>query len=136
MRNGLFLAVLLMATVTLAQSNDEPAGLEERLASEHQKLPGLVFDLFYAVKDSLDYGAVDEDAAPAEELLGYRRVTAELLTAFEVDWEIETYRVSGDDYELIVRSRSDGTARYKATRMRRYEWCSDRWNDLGGYLYF
>ena len=107
--------------------------------AERKKLPPLVFELFYAVKDSLDYGWVEghgEPPLPEASLQEYSRVTSELLEAFEKEYQILKYERIDDDYVLIVSSKSNPQEKYKATRMEKYELSNGQWRSLGGYLYF
>ena len=107
--------------------------------AEKKKLPPLVFQLFYTVKDSLDYGYVEghgEPPRPKANLQEYSRVTSELLEAFEKEYQILKYERIGDDYILIVSSKANPQEKYKATRMEKYVLSNGRWKSLGGYLSF
>ena len=107
--------------------------------AEKKKLTPLVFELFYAVKNSLDYGWVEghgEPPQPKSNLEEYSRVTSELLEAFEKEYHILQYERIGDDYVLIVSSKTNPQEKYKATRMEKYVLSNGQWESLGGYLYF
>jgi len=112
-------------------------GLEE---AERQKkvIPIDVWDLFYAVKESLDFGVVPQGhptPSPEENIAKYRRVTLDLLTRFSRSFSVESYGVSGEDYELVVVCQSDPAIRFKATRSTMFVWRGDRWDIVGKYVY-
>lgn len=107
--------------------------------AEKQKLPPLVFELFYAVKDSLDYGYIEgheDPPQPKASLQDYSRVTPELLEAFEKEYQIIQYERIDDDYVLIVSTKAHPQEKYKATRMEKYVFANGQWESLGGYLSF
>ena len=112
---------------------------ESEYEAERKKLPPLVFQLFYAVKDSLDYGYIEghgEPPQPEASLEEYSRVTSELLETFEKEYQILQYERIGDDYVLIVSSKANPQEKYKATRMEKYVFSNEQWKSLGGYLSF
>jgi len=129
----------ILLTIHLAQLPPTPAPApvapQDVLAAELSKLPKPVFDLFYALKNSLDYG-IEKGRRPPKRLDQYRRVAPEFLAAFKREYRVSRYRVLGDDYELIVRRRSDRSERYRATRTEKFVWKAGRWESLGGYYYF
>lgn len=113
---------------------------------EKKRLPPEVRQLFYAVKDSLDYavvtGDVDgpftevpEDPPPQASLADYARVTEEVLERFEEDFAVERYRAGRWDYELVVSRRSRPEEKYKATRGQMFRLMDGRWQSIGPYLH-
>ena len=118
-----------------------PYEIEKRL------LPPEVHELFYAVKDSLDYAVVTgdmtgpfeempEDPSPQESLTDYDRVTPQLLNRFGQTFVVELYAVDGWNYELIVLRRSRPDEKYRATRERMFRWVESRWEPIGPYLHY
>jgi hypothetical protein len=110
-------------------------------------LPPKVHELFYAVKDSLDYAAVTggtegplkdvpEDPPAEKSLEDYERVTPELLEDFQQTFSVESYTAEGWDYELIVFRRSHPNKKYKATRKKIYRLADRQWESLGAYVHW
>ena len=131
--------LILMLSIVSANSQavppDDVTPLENS-SCVHPELPLPVCELFYAVKESLDYGVLGKERQPLENLTDYRRVTPELLQRLKQDFIVTSYRRKGNSYELIVTSRADSETRYRATRMIKYRWHDGTWVSLGGYLYF
>ena len=135
--------ILLAPCFSFSEAQDSSPKSTESSLSEYEaekgKLPPLVFELFYAVKDSLDYGYIEgheELPQPKANLEEYSRVTSELLGAFEKEYQILQYERIGDDYVLIVASKANPQEKYKATRMEKYVFSNGQWESLGGYLSF
>ncbi len=105
------------------------------LEKEREQLPTPVFDLFYAIKDSLDYGVIGEMREPLPDYKQYSRVTQAILEKLSHEWEVVSYSVSGSDYEITVQSKDDPLTKYKGTRMEKFKWADGGWVSLGGYLY-
>jgi len=151
---SIFLLILVLlfsaAGCRTAATRDTPAENDSTVRNpyelEKKLLPPEVRELFYAVKDSLDYAAVTggidgplEDAAegpPAENALSdYERVTSDLLSRLERKFVIERYAADQWNYELIVSRRSRPDEKYKATRERMYRWEKGGWDSIGPYLH-
>ena len=123
-----FIAVLLTPHVL---ADDPSAGL----AKERAALPTSVFDLFYAIKNSLDYGAVGEMRQPLPDYKQYSRVTQAIIDTLSLEWEVVGYSVSGAEYEIIVQKKDTPLTKYKGSRMEKFKWEDGGWVSLGGYLY-
>ncbi len=127
--------VLGSAEVTSWRASSSP----ELKDQERSKFPEPLFEFFYAVKNSLDYGVIEEiegKRKPLRRLRDYSRVTRGLLKRVTAEFEIDRYAPSGDDYEIIVHQRSAPDERFRATRMETFVWHNGRWESLGGYIYF
>lgn len=110
----------------------------DQLEKEKQLLPEPVFDLFYAVKNSLDYGHIDgysTETSPKTELTDYSRVSQKLLKEVTKSYEILSYEIKGDDYILLLKSKTD-EVQYKATRHEKFKLTDKGWVSLGKYIYF
>jgi hypothetical protein len=125
MKKLLTILILLLSFPLIAENKGKEA------------LPSDVYSLFYAIKNSLDYGyieGVSEPNFPKKELVDYRRVGEESLTRLRESYVIETYEASKEDYILILASKS-GANKYKATRMTMSYLKDNEWIELGGYYY-
>lgn len=142
MKTVVLIPVLLLVLAPLSSPQQvehdfQSPGLEE---ANRQKLviPIDVWDLFYAVKDSLDYGVIPQghsNPSPLKNLANYHRVTPGLLTRLGQTFLVESYDVSGENYELVVVCRSDSAIRFKATRSAMFVWRYDHWDLVGEYVY-
>lgn len=122
-----------------SSSQESPENYMSEYKAEEEKLPKLVFQLFYAVKDSLDYGDIqgqEKQPQPKVRLTEYSRVTSEFLESFKEKYQVEKYERIGDDYVLIVSNKANTLEKYKATRMEKFLFQNGKWISLGGYLYF
>jgi hypothetical protein len=131
-------AVLCPACAHGPGSAHPSPSLPELREAEVQKrqIPEVVWNLFYAVKESIDpVVVVGPPASPAPALEDYSRVSTELLDRLGVSFSVESYTVNGSDYELIVRSRHDPESRFRATRELMYTWHNAHWEPVGGYLH-
>lgn len=127
--------VLLLVLVQPAAETPDATQPIESPACEHAGCPQAVCNLFYAVKDSLDYG-IDKHPRPAQRIEDHKRVTSELLERLNREFQILEYRPVGMNYELVVVRRSDPSEKYRATRDAKFRWVDGKWVSLGGYLYF
>lgn len=116
-------------------------------ALEKKLLPKVIFRLFYAVKESLDYASVTgdiygefedipEDPPPKETLEEYERVTRDLLEEVDRSFIIEKYATAEWDYELVVRNRKNKEEKYKASRIKMFRFNKGEWESLGMYSYW
>lgn len=135
--------LLMLSFFCFAEANDSSEKSAEYYKSQYEvekkKLPKLVFQLFYAVKESLDYGRTDgegEQPKPKGHLSEYSRVTEDLIKAFNKEYQIEKYDCVGDDYVLIVSRKGNVQEKYKATRMEKFVLLNGNWESLGSYLYY
>ena len=131
-------AFVVILALTSAVNTPVPPAEPEPLETAqciHPHLPQPVCELFYAIKESLDYG-MGTKHRPFKKLTDYPRVTKELLERVNQEFRVTLYQPVGDDYQLIVTSRSNSEERYRATRMVKCWWHDDHWVSLGGYLYF
>ena len=125
----------------------EASNVIRSYVTQKKILPPEVHELFYAVKDSLDYAAVTggtegplsdipEDPPAEKSLDDFERVTPELLENFEQKFSIESYTAEGWNYELIVFRRSHPNEKYKATRKKIYRLAAGQWESLGAYMHW
>ena len=142
MKRLLFVSVLLLllAPASDAQQVKQEFLPPEVIEAERQKqiIPVDVWNLFYAVKNSLDYGVVPKGQTipgPLKKLTDYRRVTPALLNRADQSFSVGSYSVSGGDYELVVVNRTNPAIRFKATRSAMFVWRSDHWEMVGKYVY-
>lgn len=132
------IAVLLLTISTIVScASRKPEVVLSKAMFEAQtgNMPEPVWRLFYAVKESLDYGLCDEERAPKEDPADYERVTAEILALVKDSFEIFEYSVEGMEYRMELRSQKDQSKRYLATRSETFEWKRGKWVSLGEYVY-
>ena len=125
MKKILVILALLMSYPLVAEDKDK------------EVLPHDVYMLFYAIKNSLDYGyieGVSEPNFPKKNLVDYRSVGEEFLTRLNDSYTIETYEATKEDY-LIVLVSKNGSTKYRATRMTKAYLKDNEWIELGGYYY-
>ena len=132
------IAVLFLTISTIvscASQGPDLSGSMEMFEAQTKKMPEPVWRLFYAVKESLDYGFLDEELAPKENLADYERVTPDLLALVNESFEIHDYLIYGMGYSLELRNLKDQSKRYLATRSEMFEWKGGTWVSLGEYVY-
>lgn len=126
---ALFL-ILLFARPTDAV----PCAASPRAEQEGSGVPVELFDLFYAVKDSLDYGL--REGHPPTSLDQFARVTTEIVEAANRRWELR-YERHGSTYRILATKRDASKVQYRGTREGIYRRVgSAKWQRVAGYCYF
>ncbi|GEM_PF-4679794 len=121
-----FLLIIFVLFPTLSD------GQRSNRISGNKELPPPIFDLFYKIKNSLDYGRLDSDPIRKPK----KDISEHLTDKFRNDYYVESYKVLDEDYELIVVGNKNKDVRYKATRYRKYKYSDGKWLDFGEYIYY
>ena len=127
------------SAISEEKDSELPVPINPRIEWESHvsQIPEPVWKLFYAIKNSLDYGIISgmEDAPPEKDISAYRLVTPQLLSLVKSHFTIAKYEVRDMDYTLILINKSNPDEKYMATRMETFSWERDRWKSLGKYGY-
>jgi hypothetical protein len=111
-----------------------PCATSPLVEQERSGVPVELFDLFYAAKDSLDYGATERHA-PAS-LSEFARVTPKMLQVAKRRWGLR-YDRDGSKYRIIATERDSSKVEYRGTREGMYRRVgSAKWQRVAGYCYF
>ena len=136
-----FAALWACANSAISEEKDskllEPINPRTEWESHISRMPEPVWKLFYAIKNSLDYGIITGmgEPSPEEDISEYRLVTPQLLSSVQSDFNIAQYEVRDMDYTLILVNKSNPGEKYMATRMETFSWERDGWKSLGKYVY-
>lgn len=121
-------------------SNNGPIPLGYQL--QRKVLPELVLEIFYKIKDSLDYGNISakgltpsEKKKPGENISEYSRIDERFLSELQKEFLILSYEYTDSNYELIIINQHNHSRKFKASRKNIYTWENNTWIDLGGYFY-
>ncbi len=126
---ALFL-ILLFARPTYAV----PCAASPPAEQQRSGVPAELFDLFYAAKDSVDYGL--REGHPPASLDQFARVTAEIVKVAKRRWELR-YERHGSTYRITATERDASKVQYRGTREGIYRRVgSGKWQRVAGYCYF
>lgn len=100
-------------------------------------MPEPVWNVFHAIKDSLDCVIISDmvDPAPEKDISEYRLVAAKLLSLVQAYFGIAQYEVRAMNYTLILVNMSNPSEKYMATRIETFSWQRNAWKSLGKYVY-
>ncbi len=137
---SLFLVIYLFALTPL-YTNLFNTNTKGRGVSKYNKQASIIPEpglrIFYAVKNSLDYGRIDgeECLEPKANILNYSQVTNELLENLNKQFKIDKYSYNDSTYEIIIIGIKNPNKKFKANRNKMFIWKNGNWISIGGYIY-
>lgn len=125
-------SVLLM--LLSFDTQDSPCVLTPQLELRRTNMPADIFHLFYAAKDSVDYGLAKRRGVPAD-LRHFDRINRTMLEECSRRWTL-SYTKKNADYEIVAVAFKDRSVRYRATRQAIYQGSASGWIKIAEYCYF